>query len=217
MSDASQVEKEDYISKQELLRRAGISYGQFYRWKRMGLIPEAWFERRSTFTGQATFLPADKVLPRIERILALKDRHGLEEIAQLLSPDLGRKTYTPEELAEMSWISERARTLHPAARAGGEPCTFEDVLCMVLIDELLGAGGLTDAEARLAAATVVRRLGELATDGPELMLVMARRGGMAFAAVHSGNCLFDEQTQIVAQVSLDGLIEQIKVRLGKLY
>ena len=31
------------ISKKELLDQTGISYGQLYRWKRKGLIPEAWF------------------------------------------------------------------------------------------------------------------------------------------------------------------------------
>ena len=31
----------NYISKKELLELYGISYGALYRWKRMGLIPEA--------------------------------------------------------------------------------------------------------------------------------------------------------------------------------
>lgn len=45
------------ISKKELLDITGISYGQLYRWKRKGLIPEDWFIRRATFTGQETFFP----------------------------------------------------------------------------------------------------------------------------------------------------------------
>ena len=63
----------------------GISYGQFYRWKRMGLIPEGWFHRRSAFTGQETYLPRRPVLERIERILALRERYSLEEIVEMLS------------------------------------------------------------------------------------------------------------------------------------
>ena len=66
------------ISKNEVLKRTGISYGQFYRWKRKGLIPEAWFNRRSTFTGQETFLPQEKILERIRRINELKDDHSLD-------------------------------------------------------------------------------------------------------------------------------------------
>ncbi|MFD2879095.1 DUF4004 family protein [Paenibacillus rhizoplanae] len=50
--------EEDLISKKELLDETGISYGQLYRWKRKQLIPEEWFIRKSTFTGQETFFSA---------------------------------------------------------------------------------------------------------------------------------------------------------------
>lgn len=50
---------EDLISKKDLLEQTGISYGQLYRWKRKNLIPEDWFIRKSTFTGQETFSPAN--------------------------------------------------------------------------------------------------------------------------------------------------------------
>ena len=59
-----------YISKKELLEQCGISYGALYRWKRMGLIPEDWFIRRSTSTGQETFFRREQILPRMEQILA---------------------------------------------------------------------------------------------------------------------------------------------------
>ena len=41
------------ISKKDLLNETGISYGQLYRWKREGLIPEEWFIKQPSFTGQA--------------------------------------------------------------------------------------------------------------------------------------------------------------------
>lgn len=47
--------EEQLISKKELLEETSISYGQLYRWKRKNLIPEEWFIRKSTFTGQETF------------------------------------------------------------------------------------------------------------------------------------------------------------------
>ena len=70
----------DEISKKELLEETGISYGQLYRWKREGLIPEEWFIKRSSYTGQETFFPKDRVLERIELILEKKDVLSLEEI-----------------------------------------------------------------------------------------------------------------------------------------
>ena len=72
-----------YISKRELLEAFGISYGALYRWKRMGLIPEDWFIRRSTPTGQETFFRRDQIMPRMELILERKA--SLEELAQELN------------------------------------------------------------------------------------------------------------------------------------
>lgn len=74
---------EEYlISKRELLTKYGISYGALYRWKRMGLIPEEWFLRKSTSTGQETFFYREQICPRIELILSRSD--SLERLAQEL-------------------------------------------------------------------------------------------------------------------------------------
>ena len=76
---------EDLISKKELLERYGISYGALYRWKRMGLIPESWFLRRSTPNGQETYFHTKQICPRVERILESKERVSLEELAAELA------------------------------------------------------------------------------------------------------------------------------------
>lgn len=72
---------EEYISKKDVLAKYGISYGALYRWKRMGLIPEDWFVRRSTQTGQETFFPKELICARVEEILAQKNDSSLEELA----------------------------------------------------------------------------------------------------------------------------------------
>ena len=74
----------DFISKKELLERYGISYGALYRWKRMGLIPEDWFLRKSTSTGQETYFRRAQILPRMEPILARGA--SLEDLARELNP-----------------------------------------------------------------------------------------------------------------------------------
>lgn len=76
--------EEKMISKKELLQRYSISYGALYRWKRMGLIPEDWFLKRSSVTGQETFFPADLICERVELIQSQKDSLSLEELAQKL-------------------------------------------------------------------------------------------------------------------------------------
>ena len=73
------------ISKKDLLNETGISYGQLYRWKREGLIPEEWFVKRSSFTGQETWFPRERVLERIGMILELKDGQSLDEIRKKIT------------------------------------------------------------------------------------------------------------------------------------
>jgi len=74
---------EELISKKDLLQLTGISYGQLYRWKRKNIIPEDWFMKKSSFTGQETFFPKRKILERIERIMELKDDQSLDDIARV--------------------------------------------------------------------------------------------------------------------------------------
>lgn len=75
---------EDFISKKEVLEQYHISYGALYRWKRMGLIPEDWFIRRATATGQETFFRRKQICDRVEMILARKEEVSLDKLAEEL-------------------------------------------------------------------------------------------------------------------------------------
>ena len=73
--------EQELISKKELLERYGISYGALYRWKRKGLIPEDWFLKKATVTGQETFFPKALICERVELIQSQKDELSLDELA----------------------------------------------------------------------------------------------------------------------------------------
>ena len=73
---------ESLISKKELLERYGISYGALYRWKRKGLIPDEWFIKKSTVTGQETFFPEKLICERVEIIQLKKEDVLLDELAK---------------------------------------------------------------------------------------------------------------------------------------
>lgn len=75
---------EHMISKRELLTRYGISYGALYRWKRKGLIPDEWFIKKSTVTGQETFFPERLICERVDMILTKKEDVLLDELAKEL-------------------------------------------------------------------------------------------------------------------------------------
>lgn len=115
--------EEELISKKELLEQYRISYGALYRWKRMGLIPEAWFLRRSTPNGQETYFRTKQICPRVERILESKERVSLEELAEelagqkqaaaarrtlILETKYGTKTYPLDELLHL-YLAEGAQ------------------------------------------------------------------------------------------------------------
>ena len=75
----------ELISKKELLETYEISYGALYRWKRMGLIPEEWFIKKATVTGQETFFPRKLICKRMELIQKQKDDVSLDELAKRFS------------------------------------------------------------------------------------------------------------------------------------
>ena len=73
--------EQELLSKKELLERYGISYGALYRWKRKGLIPEDWFIKKATVTGQETFFPKTPICERVELIMGHKEDLSLDELA----------------------------------------------------------------------------------------------------------------------------------------
>ncbi len=79
--------EQELLSKKELLERYGISYGALYRWKRKGLIPEDWFIKKATVTGQETFFPKALICARMEMILGQKYDLSLDELAGQLNHD----------------------------------------------------------------------------------------------------------------------------------
>lgn len=116
--------EEQLISKKELLERTSISYGQLYRWKRKNLIPEEWFIRKSTFTGQETFFPREEILKRISMIQKMKENLSLDEMREMLSPKMKDVSMTADNCFIKVWFqglllkpiqkTEEVRFFHPA-------------------------------------------------------------------------------------------------------
>ena len=84
------------ISKKDLLIQTNISYGQLYRWKREGLIPEEWFVKTSTQTGQETFFDED-----------LKDEFSIDDIKNILNPKPSDIVFSIQKLKELNCFDEK--------------------------------------------------------------------------------------------------------------
>ena len=87
------MNQDHLISKKDLLARYGISYGALYRWKRKGLIPDEWFIKKSTTTGQETFFPEKLVCERVELIMSKKEEVLLDELAKEISSEEEKNEY----------------------------------------------------------------------------------------------------------------------------
>ena len=105
---------EKLISKKDLLTRYGISYGALYRWKRKGLIPDEWFIKTATVTGQEPFFPEALIRERVELILGKKEAVLLDELAQELSGEAQKDAYhiLQTEFGEKSFRMKDIREAH---------------------------------------------------------------------------------------------------------
>lgn len=199
------------ISKKDLLREAGISYGQLYRWKRMGLIPEEWFVRRSTFTGTETFFPRERVLARIEKITSMKGGDlSLEEIADVVAPPLTSVALTPAEVLERRIAGQSTIDLYSIERQGQGAFALGDVLTLYVLDGLLGDGVVTADEARALVGTMAVALGNRNEGEFEALLV--RKAGLSLWTIsprgHAPR--FEEAARVVARIDLGARLEELK-------
>jgi DNA-binding transcriptional MerR regulator len=219
------MDEENLVAKKEVLRQTGISYGQLYRWKRKGLIPEAWFVRRSTFTGQETFFPRDKILERIERIKTMKDTHPLDDLADVITQQVNAKVRVAlDSLRGAPWFDEAAFKECGLDAAGSKPLTLGDALCIAVASRLRGAA--RPEEQTLVLRTLRKNMNEsflerVAETNLNLHLLRKKvaAGGISaeisLVAMAPQDALFDPDVQRVGAVDLRNMLERIKLDLAQ--
>jgi DNA-binding transcriptional MerR regulator len=206
---------QELISKKELLTDAGISYGQLYRWKRKGLIPEDWFQRKSTFTGQETFFPREKVLARIDKIKSMKDEDAsLDEIADAVSPNLGEVSLTVDEVKERRLVSPEALELFCEKVCDcTTPLVLGEVVSLAALDSLLKTGDVSLDEGRIVLDALQENYP--AFEGRPADLLFVRRMGLSTAMlVTSGaEVRFDRAARVVSRVNLSESAEALRAKI----
>jgi DNA-binding transcriptional MerR regulator len=204
----------ELISKKDLLLTCGISYGQLYRWKRKGLIPEEWFVRKSTFTGQETFFPREKMTARVERILSMKDEDlSLDDIAEAVSPSPLPDTFARDDLLARGAVSATALDLFFERHPGLTEMHFAEVLASSVADTLLRSGDAGRDEALAAIATLEE--GWTTCEKTSCDLVLLRKMGVSTVLIVSASSelIVENGVRIVARIQLPAQIEQLKTRL----
>ena len=191
--------EEELISKKELLEIKGISYGTLYRWKLKRLIPDEWFIRKSTFTGQETFFPRNLILERVDSILNSKAGTSLDDLAGILSGAPVELSITLKEMKDKGIISE-------AARFAAEPffpgkMGYDGALTVYAVGGPIEKDDLSSEDARIIIQNMV------AVDGDEMRrstVRLYRKHGVTFCVM-----LFDVS---MAQIDLSAkLVFEINI------
>ncbi|MGO9481827.1 MAG: YhbD family protein [Candidatus Kryptoniota bacterium] len=204
----------DLISKKDLLDMTGISYGQLYRWKRKALIPEDWFIRKSTFTGQETFFPRDKILSRIDKIKNMKEDASLDELADILSPNPADVHSDKFELINEKIVSEAA--VNKFIETFGETGSFdfEKTLFIYILDKLLQSGEISLDEGK----NLLNILDEHypAFEGKNCDLIFIRKLGVSTCLIVSSpnQIQFESSTKIISRLNISNCIEELKSKLA---
>ena len=204
----------DLISKKELLELTGISYGQLYRWKRKLLIPEEWFVRKSTFTGQETFFPRDKILARIDKIKNMKDDASLDELADILSPNPSDVEVEKDMLVKEKVVSEVSMDIFAQVLGIPEVFDFQKTLYVYLVDKILSSGEASAEEGKIILKTLAESF--LAFEGKQCDLLFVRKLGVSFCLLIEGQrqVSLDPGAKLVSRISIASVVEELKTKLS---
>ncbi|MEH7308555.1 YhbD family protein [Neobacillus drentensis] len=204
---------EELISKKGLLELAGISYGQLYRWKRKDLIPEEWFVRKSTFTGQETFFPKEKILERIEKIQTMKENLSLDELADMFSPNVANLNYSKDELIKRNIVSTAVVDFYLEQEKGSLQFNFTRMLEVFVLEKLLQSGEINLEEGKMVLQVLKDHAALIKQKSCEL--VITRKLGMSscLLLMNVEEYHFERGTKVVATLSLMTCMEEIKAKL----
>ena len=203
----------DLISKKELLEVTDVSYGQLYRWKRKNLIPEEWFIKKSSYTGQETYFPREKILDRIEKIKDMKDDVSLDNLAQMFSPQLADVFLNEEELLNKNIVRSQTLTIYKDIYGEIKTFSFKKILYISLLEKSLVSGNVSLEEGRLIIETLEENYKSL--EGKNCEIVFLRKFGMAlcFLITLPNEVYIESSAKIVLRLNISQCIEELKIKV----
>ncbi|OPY23849.1 MAG: hypothetical protein A4E27_01383 [Methanobacterium sp. PtaU1.Bin242] len=203
----------DLISKKELLKLTEISYGQLYRWKRKNLIPEEWFIRKSTYTGQETFFPKEKIIGRIEKIKNMKGDISLDNLASMFSPNLMEITLENETLIKHNIVSKTTLDFYTEKKGKTKKLDFEKILFLYILDKMFEEGKINFEEGNMILDLLEEFYPKFKGKGCELLFL--RKLGISSCSLVSnvGDIYFENSTKIIEKLNLSKIIEELKIKI----
>lgn len=199
------------ISKKDLLKTTGISYGQLYRWKREGLIPEEWFVKRSSPTGQETYFPQEKILKRIHAIQQLKDSYSLEELARILTPEVSNRLFCEEDLEHFDELDIDVAADFMDAMSK-DSFVFLEVLVMIALSQAMVDSAITEEERTHAVSFLSKRMSEVHSADYVLELLQAQGHLYVLLKKEGSEVYLDDGLVAIRSIHLNELSNAIKLK-----
>jgi hypothetical protein len=202
---------EELISKKELLELKGISYGTLYRWKRKKLIPDEWFIRKSTYTGQETFFPRALILERVDSILNSKEGTSLDDLARILSGVPVEINITLEEMKRRDLISEAVRSAAEPFFPG--PMDFDRALIVYSVEQPIEDGNLSLEDAKVMIQNMIS-----VEDGESLRrstVRLYRKQGVTFCLIlpDASGVSADTASKVVFEMHIPQILAAFKAMI----
>ena len=199
------------ISKKDLLKTTGISYGQLYRWKREGLIPEEWFVKRPSPTGQETYFPQEKILKRIHAIQQLKDSYSLEELARILTPEISNRLFCEEDLEHFDELDIEVAADFMDAMSK-DSFVFLEVLVMIALSQAMVDTAITEEERTHAVSFLSKQMSEMHSADYVLELLQAQGHLYVLLKKEDSEVYLDDALVAIRSIHLNELNNAIKLK-----
>lgn len=205
----------DLISKKDLLQMTGISYGQLYRWKRENLIPEDWFVKKSSFTGQETFFPKEKIIQRMNMILELKDKYSLEELANMLSPESSSKIFRKSDFGGINEIRQNVVDLFASA-LNKDSFSFIELTFIYTISKLNSEGILSDENLSDSVLSINNWIGNLKDTSYIYLVCMKHKEIFTILLKQDGVYYLDHKAKKLKVVHLEQEAKELNEKLNSI-
>ncbi|MDP4177450.1 MAG: YhbD family protein [Bacillota bacterium] len=204
---------ENLISKKDLLSITGISYGQLYRWKRKNLIPEDWFIKKSSFTGQETFFPRKEILERVEKIKNFKDDVSLDDLADLFSPQMYQVFLTQEDILNKNIVSQMTMDIYNANHKEESGFSFQQILFLYIIEKFLNSGEAGIEEGKVILTTLEENYKNFNDKSCDVFLIRKFGIAVCLLSMIPNEFYIEKGAKLVLKVNAAECVEELKRKL----
>ncbi|UZQ49727.1 DUF4004 family protein [Clostridium kluyveri] len=172
-----------------------------------------WIIKKSTFTGQETFFPKNKILDRVEKIKNFKEDVSLDELANIFSPNLSNVFLEENYILKHHIVSQVTINLYKSSHKESRGFYFNELLFMNITDKFLKSGKASLEEGKLIVDTLEKNYKNF--DGRYCDVVLIRKFGIAicFLMLIPNEIYVEAEAKLVLKVNSGECLEELKTKV----